>query len=467
MSEILPRITGTEMEWPVLVQKSPSDEAQQIDDPGARYMVDNIHGATGVYTSGDGHMLSNGGRYYKDIGDHPEYATPEDTEFMGTVANEIAGERIVFDTAEYTKPNHEYGFNDFRILKRVIDDDNNTNGYHINLAGDAGRLSLGQGRLMPMGAHLSSINILAGAGAVIPRDSSAGGPYYSVAQKSLTLNLDFSATSTGNTNPLISTRDEALSDSKNVRMHITSLDANMSPWATWMKIGTSSLVMRMIEQGYLDSDTYVFEKDKMFQVGRMVARDIDMDQHFEMVNGNKWSALDIQTDLASRARELADKGLVTSEELAVLAEWERALTDMANNPEDLFDRVEWIAKRLVLERYMARNALSLSSPEVRQKDLQWSYIAENGIGMRLRQTAWAKWMPPAEAIERAYHSAPTTTRAMARAAFIYEHASRKRKVKANWTYMSVDLGGKTHRHDIKSLEPHPPIVIEDYDDLDD
>lgn len=468
MSEIQPRVTGTEMEWPVLVQKNPKDDAQQIDETGAKYMTDNVHSATGVYTSGDGSMLSNGGRYYKDIGDHPEYATPEDTDFMGTVANEIAGEKIVFDTAEYTRHHPENGFNNFRLLKRVIDDDENTSGYHINLAGDAGRISLGQNRIIPMGAHLASINILTGAGAVIPREPNAGGSFYTVAQKSLTLSSDFCANSTGKSNPLISTRDEAHNDNRNIRVHITSLDANMSPWATWMKLGTTSLVMRMIEQGYLDRETYVFDKDnEMFEVGKTVARDIDMEQSFEMENGNKWSALDIQTDLALRARKLADRGLVTNEELAILDEWERALTDMKNNPESLVDRVEWITKRLALERFMARNALTMSSPEVYQKDLQWSYIADDGIGTKLRKTVWAKWMPPLEAIERAYHSAPTTTRAMARAAFIYEHASRKRRVKANWTYMSVDLGGKTHRQDIKSLKPQPPIVIEDYDDLDD
>lgn len=403
------------MEWSVLVKNGKDMPYRQPGaDEASAYLMCRDDSLISSQPLG---MLTNGGRLYIDVGAHPEYATPEDDTHMGTVANEFAGENIMFDAL--SKAKNRGLMKNFLLNKRVVDDGYNTWGYHMSLCADAERLNISSKSLMPLGMHLATINVFAGAGAIVP--TARNGTMYTVAQKSLTLNRDFGLNSHHESNPLVSLRQEALADNgRYERIHITSLDANMSPWATWMKLGTTSIVLHMLESGYLKDTTY-FEND-MHEVASMVACDTTLKKSFKMEDGTACTAIDIQTQLMHRAKYYAkDEGL-NDEELHILSEWERALSDLRANPELLQDRVDWIAKRAVLRRYIARHALSFASDIVREKDRQWSYIGPLSIGGRLRETLWSKWMPPQEHIDYAYRNPPKTTRAVARAALIRKYA---------------------------------------------
>ena len=93
MNEMEPRITGTEMGWAVMVQQEKNEDFIQPEAMTAQRII-NARDPS-LYMSDIGYMLSNGGRLYVDVGSHPASATPEDPAFMGTVANEIAGENIM------------------------------------------------------------------------------------------------------------------------------------------------------------------------------------------------------------------------------------------------------------------------------------------------------------------------------------------------------------------------------------
>lgn len=426
------------MEWPVLVKNSKRTPYRQPStEEVASYLMCRDDALISSQPIG---MLTNGGRLYIDVGAHPEYATPEDDTHMGTVANEFAGENIMFD-ALYTARKRGL-MKRFLLNKRVVDDGYNTWGYHMSLCADAERLGINSKSLMPLGMHLATINVFAGAGAIVP--TTHGGAMYTVAQKSLTLNRDFDPNSHHDSNPLVSLREESLADSgRYSRIHITSLDANMSPWATWMKLGTTSIILHMMESGYLGDTTY-FEKD-MHEVASMVACDTSLKKRFKMEDGTECTAIDIQTQMMHRAKHYAkDEGL-DDEELHILSEWERALSDLRTNPELLYDRVDWIAKRTVLRRYIARHALSFASDIVREKDRQWSYIGPLSIGGRLRETLWSKWMPPQEQIDHAYLNPPETTRAFARAALIKSYGlSLEESLAVGWDYaQTVSQKGRT------------------------
>jgi proteasome accessory factor A len=101
MSEVLPRITGFEMEYSARVKTATNATWHQAADTLVKdgNLLSNL--PTGVEHMG--FYLSNGAKYYRDVGDHPEYATPEDTDFMSVVLSEIAGERIVAATFEAFK----------------------------------------------------------------------------------------------------------------------------------------------------------------------------------------------------------------------------------------------------------------------------------------------------------------------------------------------------------------------------
>lgn len=448
MSELQPRITGTEMEWSLQTRsgnreeftQAPVSEANrilQLTDPGLLKM---------------GQMLSNGARLYVDVGDHPEYATPEDVSFRSTVANEIAGENILYDALVAAR---ERGIlYDFILNKRVVDDQLRTWGYHISLSADATKLEATKAGLSPLGPHLATVNLYTGAGAIVKPGQRV---VYAIAQKSLNLNTDFNTSSHQHAQPLISLRDEPHAPlDKYRRVHITSLDANISPWSTWMKLGTTSIVLRMIENGYWDSSSIDFEED-MYKVALAVAYDPDLKKVVRRSDGKTIRPLDVQGEILQQAMKMADTpGTLTKEEMQVLKEWERALTDLAVDPIKLIDRADWVLKRAWLSRYMSQNALRMSHPRVIRKDRQWSHMGPEGIGVRYRDgKTWKEWMPHKQA-EQAYLNPPTETRALARAAFIAEYAGKHYETSASWTFASaanVDHEVKARFNDPYATEP--------------
>lgn len=431
MSEMRPRITGTEMEWAVLTRNGPTEIFHQAEAGEVGMAIS--HKDKRLKRADPNGMLSNGGRYYSDVGQHPEYATAEDTSFMGTVVREFAGEKLVYDSFENAQ--HAGAFHDFILSKRVVDDKLNTWGYHMSLNADASRVPITVASLAPLGVHLATMNIYTGAGAVIP--TTQGGAMFTTAQKVLNLNTDYSGSSHSTEQPLISLRKEALaSENLYSRVHVTSLDANMSPWASWMKLGTTSIVLRMMEHNYLGHSKY-FRND-MHKVALQVAHDTSIKRPVELTDGSTILPIDIQNELVLHAEKLAKNEGVSAEEKLVLAEWKRVLTDLAAEPERTADRVEWIAKRRFLRRYMARHALQLSDQPVLRLDRRWSHIGPDSIGMKMREKSWAEWVPSAEEIAAAYFDPPTTTRALGRASLIQEYAeSRDHNFSVSWTEAQV------------------------------
>ena len=430
MSELQPRISGTEMEWSL--QTRSSNEKDEYFEQAAGSAITQVFQMTDprLQVMGGHRMLSNGARLYKDVGDHPEYATPEDTSFLGTVANEIAGENILYDALVKAK---EAGvFHDFILNKRVVDDDLNTWGYHISLSADATKVKATKADLAPLGPHLATIGLYAGAGAIVKTGQTT---VFAVSQKILNLNTDYSSSSHQVDQPLISLRDEPLApEEQYTRVHITSLDPNISPWASWMKLGTTSIVLSMMERGHWNSKSLEFEDD-MHKVALAVAHDPDLKRVVRRSNGQTIKPLDVQGEILQRAKKMTD---LPDEEMRVLEEWERALTDLAIDPIKLINRADWVLKRAWLSRYMSRNALKMCHPRVIKKDRQWSHIGPDGIGVKYRDgESWKKWMPKAE-IERAYLHAPTTTRAFARAAFIKEYSGKHYETNASWTFATAE-----------------------------
>ncbi len=429
MSDILPRITGTEMEWSVQTRKGANDIYEQATTKDIKLALRNKDQK--LIRSEPNGMLSNGGRYYEDIGLHPEYATPEDTSFMGTVASEFAGEDIVYDS--FVNAQNHNTFHDFILNKRVVDDELHTWGYHMSFSADAEKIPVTSVSLAPLGKHLSTMNIFTGAGAVIP---TRNGAIYTTAQKVLNLNTDFSHSSHQTDQPLINLRNEALSDDEIYsRVHVTCLDANMSPWATWMKLGTTSIVLRMMEKGYLKNNYF---KNEMHRVAIHVAHDTSLERTVTLSDGSTIRPLDIQGELVLLAEKLAKNEGISTEEYEILSEWKRVLVDLASDPEKTSDRVEWVARRKIIKDYMGRHAVSLSDPSVFRLDRSWSHIGPDTIGTMMRKRVWAKWMPAAESLKHAYLEPPMTTRALGRASLIHRYGeSPDHNFTASWSFAEL------------------------------
>lgn len=428
MSEQRGRIMGTEMEWSLLTRESPSSRYVQPEKPS-----DILQNHKPETLRAIGQYMCNGSRYYVDVGSHMEYATPECDSIEMTLAHEIAGERILHETL--TNARNAGMFDGFKLNKRVVDSDANTWGYHTSFSAEKSKMPIDDRHLRPLGLHLATQNIYAGAGAVYNHRQSKR-IVFALAQKVLNLNADYSPSSHGSSNPLLSTRNEPLAATEKFsRVHLTSMDANMSPWATRMRLGTTSLLIRAIENGY-NGDNLKFKHNTMHVMAKRVAHDLNLENVYELEDGTTISALDIQYELLDEVTQFVEKNGAPKEELDIRDEWEATLEKLQNGPETLRDRADWVLKYEAITTYLGRHGLNIESPAAAAKDLKWDLIDETyGIGMKLRRGSWKKWMPDESTIQAAMTEPPATTRANIRGRLIGKYYESAKDCGAEWNHL--------------------------------
>lgn len=427
--QVLPRITGTEMEWNIRVQDEPDGSYVMMSgNEGDNRSHDLVEIVPEGVVSVEG-MLSNGARYYRDLR-RAEYATPEDRSFRGTVTRELAGERIVY--AGMLAMQEKGDCRSFLINKRVADEGYNTWGYHASFCAPADKMRIDAEHLAVVGLHLATQNLFAGAGMVERR---ASGSRFLLAQKTINLNMDYAKNSHGSENPLLSMRTESHADVRWNRVHLTSMDANMSPWATWMRLGTTSLVLRLVEDGYRAEDC-LMPALALFEFAKAVAQDATLQHTVGLTDGRSVRPLDVQDDLLEKAWALSARVQLPAEELEVLAEWQQAVDDLRSSPAKLVDRTDWVAKKYMLESFMDKKGYTLDDAEVRKKDRQFDLLGPLGIGERLRETTWKKWMPSETDIVAAVQQPPLDTRARPRSTLIRAAHSRTMYGSAAWSHVT-------------------------------
>src|SRR5438045_1198456 len=222
-------------------------ELRQDADESAYYEIDKNRPLTFQEIKSD-LVLSNGARFYNDHA-HPEYSTPECTTLREIVAQEKAGERILAECAR-RRNGHLQDGEHVRLYKNNTDFLGHSYGCHDNYLM---RRDIPWDRIVA-GAlpFLITRQIFAGAGKMgIEAESAAGQPgVFQISQRadffSVLCSID-----TMNRRPLVNTRDEPHADADRYRrFHVIIGDANMSQWATALKLGTTALVLELIENGH-------------------------------------------------------------------------------------------------------------------------------------------------------------------------------------------------------------------------
>jgi hypothetical protein len=316
------------------------------------------------------------------------------------VANEIAGERIVEATLQkLVAAGRIY---DYKLNKRVADHNGQTWGHHENYTVRAGSLSINKAKLALLGIHLATRNIWAGAGGL---QKTIKVPTFYVAQKAIGLGCDFSPNTTSFNKPVVNLRNEPLADpEKWARVHVTSGDANMSPWSIWMSLGTTSIVLRLIENGVdlpgLRTGT------NLVSVSNQVAEDHTLKRTIELQSGRRVKPIHIQVALVETALKLQEAGIFTLEEKAVLAQWQQVLDDLEADPNLALDRVEWLNRKHLLANCQGSKAGKPLIQKLCDVDMLCDEISERSIGLRLRNGAWQPWMPAETEIVRAVTEPP-------------------------------------------------------------
>ena len=190
-------------------------------------------------------VLVNGSRFYNDH-THPEYTTPECNSLFSLVAHDVAGERVVAESAKIR--NQELGEKAVQVFKNNTDYSGHSYGTHDNylIPREIPFDILVKG-LVPF---MVTRQLYAGAGKVgseNPKTKQFKG--LQLAQRSDFIENVLSI-ETMTKRPIINTRDEPHAKrSKYRRLHLIMGDANMSAYATALKVGSTKLVLNLIASG--------------------------------------------------------------------------------------------------------------------------------------------------------------------------------------------------------------------------
>ena len=327
-------------------------------------------------------VLTNGARYYVDHA-HPEISTPEVSTAREAVVWDRAAEEIVRASMEYARPLLAAG-GELVVYKNNSDGKGNSYGCHENylLARELpfGRLAA---QITP---HFVTRQIFCGAGKVgceLP-GRAPDDVVYQLSQRADFFEEEIGLETTLK-RPIVNTRDEPHCDpQKYRRLHVIVGDANMSEVATYLKVGTTSIVLAMIEDDELGDDWLLGNP-----VGaiRQVSHDLTLSRTVMLRDGRRATAIEVQWGLLERARKYERlHGLSAVGEAVgadVLDRWERVLAGLEHDPDSVAHWVDWVAKRRLVEGYADRHGLEPANAKLKAIDLQYHDLrAERSLARR-------------------------------------------------------------------------------------
>ncbi len=181
----------------------------------------------------------------------------------------------------------------------------------------------------------------------------------------------------------------------------------MSEHATALKLGTTALTLSLIERGLCPPE---FALADPVTALKLISRDPSLQAVVRRERGGTIRALDIQAGyLAAAEQHLAGS---TPEADWVLDAWRTVLEDLAADPHRCADRVDWVAKRDLLETFREAERLDWSDPWLAALDLEYHNIdAADGLYHELVRAGRVRRMVDDDRVSDAVRQAPPDTRA--------------------------------------------------------
>ena len=429
MTPPLRRIVGIETEFGV--NATFRDGPRLSPEEVARYLFRKVV----AWGRSSNVFLSNGSRLYLDVGSHPEYATAECPDLLDVVAHDKAGELVVQDLAEDAERRlAEEGMDaTVYVLKNNVDSRGNSYGSHENyLIQRDGRLERVTDTLVPF---LVTRQLVSGAGRLHVVGERAT---YLVSQRADHMWEGLSSATT-RSRPIINTRDEPHADPERYRrLHVIVGDSTMSQTTTLMRIGTTDLVLRMLESGTI---LPTFTLANPVQAIRDVSRDPTGRRAVPLADGGTITALGMQTEFLRLARRHAEAAGIAdvSPHREVLELWERALRAIETDDLGLVDtEIEWVMKKKLLDRYAARHGLAPHDERLQQLDLAWHDVhPTRGLVPILQRSGAARTLVDDARVARAMVE-PPETRARLRGDFVRAAQEHGRDFTCDWVHLKLN-----------------------------
>jgi len=381
-------------------------------------------------------VLTNGARYYVDHA-HPEYSTPECTDALSLLLADKAGERIIAKSMELARL-AQGSVGEIVTYKNNSDGKGNSYGCHENYLMDR-NCAFGEivKNLLPW---FVTRQIFTGAGKVGSEHDREGIDFQISARS------DFFEEEVGLETtirrPIVNTRDEPHAMSSQYRrLHVIVGDANLCELSTFLKVGTTAIVLAMIEDNAIENDLSIYEPVRAL---REVSRDLTCSSLLELRSGRSASPPHLQWEFFNSAQRYAERtglehcgGEIVGAE--VLRRWEEVLSALEVDPLGLDGRLDWVTKYCLLERFRERDGLKWDDPKLALIDLQYHDVRpERSLYERLVQAGTIERLLTEEEIEQAVSQPPHDTRAYFRGECLRRWP--KSIVAANWDSIVFDVG---------------------------
>jgi proteasome accessory factor A len=253
--------------------------------------------------------------------------------------------------------------------------------------------------------------------------------------------------------PIINTRDEphAVADLYR-RLHMIIGDANHSDVANLLKMGTTSLVLAMIEDGFLTEDLTVEHPVATLQA---ISHDPTLKHQLTLRDGRTMTGLDLLEVYRDRAAAYLQQrwgSEVDEDTREVMHWWELTLDRLRRDPMEARGEVEWVAKLALLEGYRQRDALGWGDPRLKAVDIQWSDVrADRGLAQRLSASGRLTRLISEDEATAAMTQAPADTRAWFRGAVLERFPDQV--IAASWDSVIVEVPGQRQLQRIPMMEP--------------
>ncbi|MBM3457093.1 MAG: hypothetical protein FJX77_00960 [Armatimonadetes bacterium] len=407
-----------------------------------------------------GGFLMNGARLYVDaVGDHEEYATPECSDIFDLVAHEKAGHRLIQTTLEELKLDETVSFHN----NSVDHFGGHTFGCHENYLArlDEEFFRDAVAYLLPF---LVTRQIFAGVGRVgghrLNRNDFRNNVmqlgehevdyiwvhnFYGVEiDQSVEFQLSQRADHILKTvaskvrfnRAIINPKWDSYYTFSNLhRLHLLFGEANMSEWATAMKVGTTCLALDLVEEGVVPPEVQLADP---IETLKSVSRDPRWRWIVRLQSGKTMPAVDLQRIyLAEAQKRLKGRDARTD---WILQEWDYALTGLEVDPMLLDDRVDWVAKRKLLDLYRQAESLTWRDDMMISLDLEYHNLnPTNGLYHGLVEAGQISALLEDAQVEHARLHPPSTTRAHGRGRAVRRMIeNRTRRYVVDWDAVYLD-----------------------------
>ena len=211
----------------------------------------------------------------------------------------------------------------------------------------------------------------------------------------------------------------------------------MSEFSSWMKVGITDLVLRMVEANTVMRDLSL---ENPIRAIREISHDVTCRKKVRLANGRELTAIEVQEEYYERTERFLERRGPDPQSKQLLQEWRDALDALIlQEPERLVRKVDWVAKQSLIESYRERHQLPLSHPRVALLDLAYHDVNRTrGLYYVLERAGKMERAVAEKEIQRAMREPPQTTRAKLRGDFIRHAKQKRRDYTVDWVHLKLN-----------------------------